>query len=420
VILCTIRAVPLAALAPAFAALAPARPADREADTNDRLARLAFAPAPAPDRACVPVPAPESPMQSSIGPARTKLSAPGVCFLAVTSRPCAGTSQHAEEWVTVSPTTTRHPELDQACADAVDLARQAVEDDAGAGQVGEHVGVEVEADRVVTHLFTCLSPAYVGWHWAVTVNRASRSKIVTVSECVLLPGPDALLAPDWVPWTERVRPGDLKAGDLMPASSDDERLVPLVALVGEPGLLDWDEDDAWSPRDDLVGGELLGGAIPAEIGQLQLDTETEEPPAAASLKQPPAPVRRRNESAVRRRRVLSAIGRDEAAVRWHGGDQGPNTPLAQAAPACCITCGFMVRLNGPLGRVFGVCANEYAPDDGRVVAVDHGCGAHSDGDVAPGDGTDATPPVDELGYDMLSAEAPLPDSVLENIDHELN
>ncbi|MSY51566.1 MAG: DUF3027 domain-containing protein, partial [Actinobacteria bacterium] len=26
---------------------------------------------------------------------------------------------------------------------------------------------------------------------------------------------------------------------------------------------------------------------------------------------------------------------------------------------------------------FGVCGNEYAPDDARVVSVDHGCGAHS-------------------------------------------
>ena len=135
--------------------------------------------------------------------------------------------------------STRVAEPDQACADAVDLARQAAEQDAGAGQVGEHVGIEVEADRVLTHLFICLDPAYVGWRWAVTVSRASRSKVVTVSECLLLPGPDSLLAPDWVPWTERVRPGDLKAGDLMPASSDDERLrVPIVAVAGDAGLFD--------------------------------------------------------------------------------------------------------------------------------------------------------------------------------------
>jgi hypothetical protein len=277
----------------------------------------------------------------------------------------------------VSPTTARHAEPDQACVEAVELARQAAVDDAGAGGVGEHVGVEVEGDRIVTHLFESLDPAYVGWRWAVTVTRASRSRLVTVNESMLLPGPDSLLAPDWVPWTDRVRPGDLKAGDLMPASSDDERLVPVVALAGDPGLLDWEDGDG----------------IPDEASQ--------------------------SEGVPRPRRVLSAIGRDEAAARWHSGEHGPRSALASAAPACCITCGFMIGLTGPLGRVFGVCANEFAPDDGSVVSVDHGCGAHSDGDVAAGGEGDVIPAVDELGYDMLNAGPSLPDSVLENLDHEL-
>jgi hypothetical protein len=305
----------------------------------------------------------------------------------------------------VSPTTTRHAEPDQACAEAVDLARQAAVDDAGASQVGDHVGMEVEGDRVLTHLFNCLDPAYVGWRWAVTVARASRSKVVTVSESLLLPGPDSLLAPDWVPWTDRVRPGDLKAGDLMPASSDDERLVPLIALSGDPGLLDWQSDDAWSPGAELAAAEL------ADDSQLDDDADDEPPDR-------PVPARR-PEGGARPRRVLSAIGRDEAAIRWHGGDHGPRSPLASAAPACCITCGFMVRLDGPLGRVFGVCANEYAPDDGNVVSVDHGCGAHSDGDVVSRDDSEPIPTVDELGYDMLNAGSALPDSVLESLENEL-
>ena len=53
-------------------------------------------------------------------------------------------------------------------------------------------------------------------------------------------------------------------------------------------------------------------------------------------------------------------------------------PLAHAAPAHCVSCGFFVPLSGELGRLFGACANAYAPDDGRVVSADHGCGAHSE------------------------------------------
>jgi hypothetical protein len=114
-------------------------------------------------------------------------------------------------------------------------------DVAGADVVGEYSGVFAEDERVATHLFACLDRAYPGWRWAVTVNRASRAKIVTVSETVLLPGPESLLAPPWVPWSERVRPGDLGVGDLMPADEDDERLVPVGLLEGDEGLLDWDE-----------------------------------------------------------------------------------------------------------------------------------------------------------------------------------
>jgi hypothetical protein len=146
----------------------------------------------------------------------------------------------------VSSLRSRARELDEACADAVDLARAAAEQEAGPGLVGQHLGVEPDGDRVCTHLFACLDPAYEGWRWAVTVARASRSKTVTVSESLLLPGPDSLLAPDWVPWRDRVRPGDLGVGDLLPAHADDDRLVPAAVLEGDGGVLDWDDSPAWA------------------------------------------------------------------------------------------------------------------------------------------------------------------------------
>ena len=55
-----------------------------------------------------------------------------------------------------------------------------------------------------------------------------------------------------------------------------------------------------------------------------------------------------------------------------------------------------------------MCANEYAPDDGRVVSADHGCGAHSEAAsvAAAGVPLDAVAPlVDEVGYDVLSLPA---------------
>jgi len=266
----------------------------------------------------------------------------------------------------------------------VDLARGAADAMAGPAAVGDYLGVKAEGERVVTHFFSCLDPAYRGWQWSVTVARAARSKTVTVSESLLVPGPDAVLAPAWVPWRERLQPGDLGVGDLLPARPDDERLVPAAALEGDDGVKDLTE--VLSVVADLAEA-AMGGPAQADLSPC-------------------------------RARVLSSIGRDEAALRWYTGEHGPRSPLAHAAPGVCMTCGFFVRVGAPLGSLFGVCANEYAPDDGRVVSVDHGCGAHSEA-VLPGSTDQPVPPViDELGYDLMDLPGvSVDETVFESLDH---
>jgi hypothetical protein len=219
--------------------------------------------------------------------------------------------------------------LDEVAAAAVELARDAVEAEEP-GMVGEHLGAVADDARVVTHLFQTKDPAYRGWHWAVTVARAARAKTVTIDDIVLLPGDGALLAPEWVPWSERLRPGDLGVGDLLPTAADDPRLAPAFLATD-------DEDE-------------LGVAFELGLG---------------------------------RERVLSFDGRLQAVERWYAGDPGPESAIARSAPAACATCGFFVPLAGALRQAFGACANELAPDDGKVVAVDHGCGAHSQALVLP-------------------------------------
>jgi hypothetical protein len=255
---------------------------------------------------------------------------------------------------------TRQPVLDPVCAEAVDLALAAAEDVAGIGEVGRHVGVVAEGDRVVTHLFECKERGYRGWTWAVTLTRAPRTKFVTLDETVLVAGGESVLAPDWVPWSERLRPGDLGPGDLLPIAEDDPRLVP--AYTGA------DEEEPEPYR------EIRRDSLPLVGFQLGLG----------------------------RPRVLSRQGREEAAERWHEGEFGPHSPMAQAAPARCSGCGFLTPLAGMLGQAFGVCTNEIAPSDGRVVSLDFGCGAHSEAAVVPAAHPTSEPVVDEYVYDTVS------------------
>ncbi|SDL66061.1 Protein of unknown function [Arthrobacter sp. ov407] len=98
-------------------------------------------------------------------------------------------------------------------AAAVDVARTAVESIAPAEQIGEHIGVRSEGDRLVTHLFESRLPGYLGWQWYAVLTRNSRSKVVTVDELGLLPSEDSVLAPAWIPWAERVRPEDAQADE---------------------------------------------------------------------------------------------------------------------------------------------------------------------------------------------------------------
>ncbi|MGH3430962.1 MAG: DUF3027 domain-containing protein, partial [Mycobacteriales bacterium] len=113
--------------------------------------------------------------------------------------------------------------IDTVCAQAVDLARDALVAEVGEPRVGEHVRATGVADRLVEHRFAAFQPGYVGWYWSVTVTRLPRTKHVTVCEVALLPDSEAVLAPSWVPWNQRLLPGDVGVGDLLPADADDER-----------------------------------------------------------------------------------------------------------------------------------------------------------------------------------------------------
>lgn len=244
---------------------------------------------------------------------------------------------------------------DSVAAAAVDVARAALLTEIPAEDVGEHLEVVADADRVVTHLFECRNGGYAGWRWAVTLTRAPRAKVVTVAEVVLVPGPEALVAPRWVPWEERVKPGDLLVGTVWPTPADDERLIA-----------------GFSGADELTG---LADRAPLQPSQWEIG--------------------------LGRERVLSPVGWLDAARRWHEGDFGPSAAMARSADLNCATCGFLIVIGGPLGQAFGVCAQTMSPADGHVVALDYGCGAHSQvtEEVVVSEVTALT--TDELNYDAL-------------------
>ncbi|WP_160667630.1 DUF3027 domain-containing protein [Pseudarthrobacter sp. ATCC 49987] len=108
---------------------------------------------------------------------------------------------------------------DAFLAAAVDDARAALEGIAPAEQIGRHLAAKSEGDRLVTHLFESKLAGYGGWQWYAVLTRNSRSKVVTVDELGLLPSEDSILAPEWIPWAERVRPGDEQGDEESPEAA---------------------------------------------------------------------------------------------------------------------------------------------------------------------------------------------------------
>lgn len=250
-----------------------------------------------------------------------------------------------------STATEWSPEMAAILTGAVDLARAAIVEGSGEDAVGDYLGVGPEDQTSATHRFLAHLPGYQGWQWAVVVASYPGADRATVSEVVLVPGPEALLAPEWLPWDQRVRPGDLSPGDLLAPPSQDPRLVPGYLASGDPQV------------DETA----------AEIG-------------------------------LGRRQVMSAWGRDEAAQRWHDGDYGPGAPMAQSTKRVCRDCGFFLPLAGSLGVMFGVCGNEMSAD-GHVVDFEYGCGAHSDTPAPAGSGSPMYDPYDDGVLDVSEKPA---------------
>lgn len=232
----------------------------------------------------------------------------------------------------VTKNRARVAKVDGVLAKAIQVARDALAPIADETEIGEHSGVFSEGERLLSHHFVCLKPGYLGWEWVVTLARVPRARNATVCEINLLPGDNALLAPDWIPWADRLEPGDIKREDVLPYIENDDRL-----------------DQSYQDTN------------PEEMDERTFD-----------------------ELGLGRPRVLSKEGRQQAAKRWYASAQGPIKSVRgrgrrQAIPEnTCSTCGFMIKIAGSLRQVFGVCANQWAPDDGRVVSLDHSCGSHSE------------------------------------------
>lgn len=264
------------------------------------------------------------------------------------------------------PDTTLDP---QAIAKAV--AIEVADED---NQVGDFVEAIDLGDDVTDFRFETRARGYEGWQWSVTLYHDVELDHWTVNESSLVPTDKALRPPAWIPWKDRLEPTDLAVTDSIGTEPDDPRL--------EEGFRATD----------------AGEGAPAETPEMSETSETSKEDVEDAVE----------EFELSRRHVLTPLGRAQTAKRWYEGPRGPkslSTKTADGNP--CSTCGFFIPLKGELNLLFGVCANKWSPDDGRVVSVDHGCGEHSE--IEPPEPShlwvQSKPAFDDLHIDII-AQAP--------------
>ena len=165
------------------------------------------------------------------------------------------------------------PMPDPALLDARDLALEALREITPASTIGDPADYRVEAEGIVSLRFHNRLSGYPGWFWTVSLARLEDAE-PTVLEVELLPGDGALLAPDWVPWAERL--ADYQAAQaalaesVLVGESDDDELDELDD-VDDLDAADFDQDG--SPI--LHAGDLDGVDID-ELDESSDDDEDED------------------------------------------------------------------------------------------------------------------------------------------------
>ena len=177
--------------------------------------------------------------------------------------------------------------------------------------VGFFIEAIEEDEGVVTYLFEGKMKGYVGWRWSVSVFQAEENAPATVSEVLLVPGPESLVAPDWVPWSERLADykalqAELEAQAALEAEEadgaedldDDADELEDDSTESTEGQLDGDEDEVVSASSEDDADERNAEGSESEDLALANVEEGVEPEAdAGKTRKRPRFLRRRNRGA---------------------------------------------------------------------------------------------------------------------------
>ncbi|MEW2008077.1 DUF3027 domain-containing protein [Microbacterium sp. NPDC078814] len=174
---------------------------------------------------------------------------------------------------------TSKPDADARLVEAHDLALSALREITPAATIGPAAGFIPEEDGSVSLRFENRLPGYPGWYWTVTVARVDDEE-PTVLEVELLPGDGALLAPEWVPWAERLAEYRAHQAELAEAAAagggDDEADTDDEDADGELDDDGIDDDELDEDGSDILHAGDLDGVDIDELDDSEDDASDED------------------------------------------------------------------------------------------------------------------------------------------------
>ncbi|MGO2847644.1 MAG: DUF3027 domain-containing protein [Microbacterium gubbeenense] len=161
---------------------------------------------------------------------------------------------------------TSTSDFDPSLVEAKELALSALKEITPEETIGDPADYAVEDDGVVSLRFRSKLLGYPGWFWTVSLTRVEGEE-PTVLEAELLPGEGALLAPEWVPWSQRLEEykahqAEIKAAEESNGDAGDED--------------DDDDDDDYDDESDYLHAGDVDGVDIDELDDSAHDDDHDE------------------------------------------------------------------------------------------------------------------------------------------------
>lgn len=160
--------------------------------------------------------------------------------------------------------------------DLSEFAQEAARLTGGRRAVGNYIRTDEEEPGLRSYIFESTLRGYVGWFWSVTIYQPEGQE-PTISEVVMMPGEQALVAPKWVPWSERLADYKALQAELEAQAAAEAEEAALLAAEDESEESDDDAEEAEEDLElvDVADEETIEHAEQALLATTEFDVEDE-------------------------------------------------------------------------------------------------------------------------------------------------